>query len=442
MAASLSDLPVEIFDMIIDYMCAADHKNVSGRWDITNLRLVDRAIESKTKVRFAREGFHTLVLQVPIVWDERLRYVLDHPVFRNSVRCVTLSPNSVQYIFEEGPDKEHALDYLCKGRFRSEFKHIMEAHQSVTKLVLSSVGLRTLYSPFCEDGRKNEVYWKKMGKEVLAVLFTTDNVRLEDLTFDNSACQVPSSLLQVLPKSPTQLKELTHLRLLNFSEETKANSSSLSTSSDITKTLSDFMRLAPRLKSLQYAGGPGDTLSAFGLNDYRRLETFPSAPTLKGLTISKMAINGSILFKGLQACSKTLKSLDISKTCLNDLPWSNVFRFLRQNLRLDFFRGAYLMEESGTERKLSFDPPNRHRPLVMDSAPPRDYWQWELARRLSGSTENLFPTEEVEELIADGWALVSNRCISPAEIVLDAKEGDELKAWLEILESEATVVNW
>jgi hypothetical protein len=223
MAATLSDLPVEIFDMIIDYMCAVDHGNASGRLDITNLRLVDRTIETKTKVRFAREGFHTLVLQVPIVWDKRLQYVLRDPIFRNSVRCVAICPGLAQFPLEGGPEEKHAANYVFNGRFRTELRRIMEAHPSVTKVVALSFWLWAYGRSVSEDIKRVEGYWGKVVTEALAALSTTENVRPTKLILDNSTSQISSFVIRAMLNVPTFVNQLSRLRLSAAADVARQN---------------------------------------------------------------------------------------------------------------------------------------------------------------------------------------------------------------------------
>jgi hypothetical protein len=440
MAATLSDLPVEIFDMIIDYMCAADHKNVSGRWDITNLRLVDRAIESKTKVRFAREGFHTLVLQVPIVWDKRLQYVLRDPIFRNSVRCVAICPGLAQFPLEGGPEEKHAANYVFNSRFRTELRRIMEAHPNVTKVVALSFWLWAYGRSVSNNIAKVEGYWSKVVTEALAALSTMENVRPTKLVLDNSVSQISSFVLRAMLDNPKPVNQLSRLRLLNIIKEAEINFRRPPTSLDETNTFSCYMELAPELRSLQHSTWKGFTHVVATMKSQRLFETFPSVPTITDFTFSGTTINGLALLEGLQTYKETLESLDISKIHLSNLAWSDVFGFLRQCPQLNFFRAANLMEENG--RGVSFEVLHRHRPRVLDSSSSTIDWLFQLqfyGPRLPWTGNDRQRNAEVRKLIADDWALVTYSGPRPLWIALDAKEGDDVEAWMAMLETESVL---
>jgi hypothetical protein len=170
----------------------------------------------------------------------------------------------------------------------------------------------------------------------------------------------------------------------------------------------------------------------------RLFETFPSVPTITDFTFSGMAVNGLVLLEGLQTYKETLESLDISKIHLSNLAWSDIFGFLRQCPRLDFFKAANLMEENG--RELSFEVLHRHRPQVLDSRSSSNDWLDQLqfyGPSLPWTRHDRQSKAEMKKLIADDWALVTYRGRHPLRIALDAKEGDDVEAWLAMIETES-----
>jgi hypothetical protein len=87
---TLSDLPIEIFHIIVDELddtwekAAAIGGNLAYRHDIKQLRQVYRVIEAKTRVRFGY-WFHTMCVDITPDGFEHAHLAAEDDIFREKI---------------------------------------------------------------------------------------------------------------------------------------------------------------------------------------------------------------------------------------------------------------------------------------------------------------------------------------------------------------------
>lgn len=127
MAPELVDMPVEIFDAIIDWLPPMID-GFKHCHDLTNLRRVCCAIETKTRLRFGRDHMFEINVSVTpqyLLWNSG---ILADELFRTCVRQLNLYVGDVGRPFKPLNDDSmwgYGIDFLCHGEMQHIFEEIL-----------------------------------------------------------------------------------------------------------------------------------------------------------------------------------------------------------------------------------------------------------------------------------------------------------------------------
>jgi hypothetical protein len=351
MTSTLSDLPVEIFHAIIDELPQFEIDTaVSGRHDLMQLRLVSRNIVIKTKVRFAQEFSKTLVVPVPTEGSERIKHILVDTVLRGSIQNIDIYIDYCDRLFSNNPPKDckSFRNYLVNGPFSEDFRHLLRLAKYMTSLtILSSSKFLRNYSLSFQQKEFTQ-NWRELARAVLVLVFANDDHCPEHLQIGDSEPQhytpTSTSPLQGFPKTSTVLSKLTSLHLSELMQPNHTESTPLSSQPGATHSLSDFIALSPQLTKFEYTGvHPAALDPSHPMENFCVPKNLPLPPQLTEFVFGTMSVPGSMLMAGLRSCSATLKGLHFRDICLTDVTWETLFAFLRETLRLEYFRARRLM---------------------------------------------------------------------------------------------------
>jgi hypothetical protein len=427
MALTLSDIPTEVLELIVDELPMVKISNkVCGPPDLMSLRLVSREIYLKTKGRFGLCFLRKLIVPVPMKRGGRVQGILNTAVLRDRVKHIEMH---IDYSYFKKLSSKHSNEceafeeYLTKEHFKQHLEELWEkADQARSLKILSTwCGPRRIPSTPRENRLRDN--WRQLLRQVLSSLFAQESFRLEDLQIGDSEAQdyisTSTSQLQGFAKDSNILSKLTNLRVFRLVGEEKTDSTSTPSILN-TQTLADFVALAPNLKALSYTN--------FSVLLTEKGNCIPtSLPHLKELTLTSIPIPEAMILQGLQANSPTLKRLRLCNVQLIDnVPTSkNVFHFLSNSLELDVFEICDLVDN---DYSVLFTPLVQERPLILDSDLDPRITRW------SRDTKDL-----ISQAVAEEWVWIEHDTDYNG-VVLDKEEGDDVQACLAVLDQGCPMV--
>jgi hypothetical protein len=135
MAPTLPDMPVEIFDHIIDQLPHTWNGNYR-RHDLKNLRSASRKLENRTRIRFGKEFFRAHMIRIGPGSFRISHNVLNDADCRKSPRTLVISFGRVP--LDETADYEVAYMYASRGRFKSALNRCMSQSTRLESIILKS----------------------------------------------------------------------------------------------------------------------------------------------------------------------------------------------------------------------------------------------------------------------------------------------------------------
>jgi hypothetical protein len=448
MRTTLLDMPIEIIDAIIDKLPRAEENAVHCRHDIKQFRLVCTDIESKTRRRFAQECFSNLQPMLTRGGFDNAHHVMDDDTFRNHARGIELyfARNVVE---EHGPSNEIEAtgdldtDYVMDGTFKSDFLALLKRSYQVRKVCITSPLL-----PIHDTENLGEVMnrgWRKLALDALAAIATCKTIHLREFTLGrNEGLPITVQDLASISEASLIFSKLTKLSLYGILENASGESPTI---------LADLLASAPKLAKLDLQGD---------VVDYVKLDYVPihltHLPPVTELRLSKFIMSEELLLQGLELLRETLCILSMETVELCTGTWKTIFGSMRETLRLRFLalgdlsRG-YGEHETDDADHIFFTDTLRDRPVVLDfklggcvgTMWHDAIWMWHDAiwtRMEVGKLNRALYEEEIseiDEMIANDWVWVAHHFDHHGYIVLDEEEGDDVMAWLAVVDEQHVV---
>lgn len=173
MAPTLSDLPVEIFDAIIDQLpkghALADHGVRTLMKDLKSLRQTCRQVESQTRRRFAKTIFGTVSMDIlKLVSLQKADAALGEETFQEHIRFV----HAYFSAFELKADNTSGWDVDATDNstevFHRRFRNVLEKAQCIESLQLSSPRVSFRVTP--QVTTNIERIWHQVFQAALTVI--------------------------------------------------------------------------------------------------------------------------------------------------------------------------------------------------------------------------------------------------------------------------------
>jgi hypothetical protein len=160
-----------------------------------------------------------------------------------------------------------------------------------------------------------------------------------------------------------------------------------------------------------------------------RVDSFTLSQNLTQLRLSNLAIDGTLLSESIGNCAKTLKKLRLKEIFLCDGTWRTIFTLLRAKLHLKCFIADRLMEGP---LMVLFTSIHRQRPLAID----KNVLRLNKDPRLAVWNDFSSNYKSMQEAVEHGWVWVQHNCSyrNKFTLALDADYGDDVNAWLALVE--------
>ncbi|KAF1836894.1 hypothetical protein BDW02DRAFT_645848 [Decorospora gaudefroyi] len=418
MAPTLPDLPVEIFNQIIDelpYSWLHERpRRMRRKQEILSLRCLSRDVEIKTRIRFGEEFFFTLP-----IWDDTIEYLSSVSFVTDLVKCCDGMPRLTALTFG-GPVKSSA----------------------------ASVGVQ----------QRIQHTWEKTVSNVLVLLSVHKSLNLNALAFGREprnglhglSLPTPIHLFTTGALGAGFLETLKTLKLLGFRSTahsqlgTELPSAELPTVTDATRfQVASLLGSMPELTSLTYHGhDPFKSAECYVESPLLFLRLRP--PPLTELELTSLAIADDIrLGEMLKVLSGSLKRLTLERVVLLAGNLMHVFGIFVDHLQdLRFLCLNSLVMET---HQIGFQILNRNRPVTVDADFYEANFEWYMfavedqeSQGETATMDGLDRVSMITDMLQNEWAFVFNSgCVGAwHSVTLDAAEDGNLTPWMEAIRDE------
>jgi hypothetical protein len=445
MTAALSDLPVELFHIIIDELSTMTPKDEFRR-NLQSLRLVCRETQAKTRKAYA-VNFHAYIM-VDLAMESAKQsdpHLMQDDIFQDSVRELDICMAG-----DEHPPKDLTTwaDEVMAESWKEETGSHLRRMRYLKRLSILTPLLPQ--DANIELRRKFGIAWQKSLGDLLSIIFTAGQLRLELLQLGWHAPlspPIPTYLLQGIPMDSPVLSNLTDLRLSRITEESHTEPVEKATRVVVTRTLKDFLSLAPNLTRFEYRGAFESKEDPL-LDRYPGLNRLPAGlpiiPTLSHISFTDLIMTQTSLFDFFLASRAILRRLMMWKIKLTSGTWQSALPMLRTEFDLTWLDVKYLLQG---DQQLTFYRVLMHRPGVIDAKTPREgkfweeaiigaaWWEDHIGHDIEDA-ECKAKAQEIEDLIADDWLWVCADTYDIHRVVLDGENGgDDVKRWIACMET-------